>query len=156
MWHCLQLKPTWAGRYASSQLSAVLTTLSLDLASSSSSSSAAAANAARVIHQSEKLPHDAFQLLPIPEPVGGALVACASMLVHVNQSFSCGLRLNEFGDKQDRPYLKLTANAGPPTHFDAARFAVLDATRVLCAAASGATNGGLIVSVCLFSLRSNA
>ncbi len=54
------------------------------------------------MYRSERLPHDAFSLVPLPLPVGGALVVCANMVLHVNQGFSCGLALNDFGDKQVR------------------------------------------------------
>ncbi len=56
------------------------------------------------MYRSERLPHDAFALVPLPLPVGGALVVCSNMVLHVNQGFSCGLALNEFGDKQVRVF----------------------------------------------------
>ena len=60
----------------------------------------ALANPRSIVYRSERLPHDAFSLVPLPLPVGGALVVCANMVLHVNQGFSCGLALNDFGDKQ--------------------------------------------------------
>jgi hypothetical protein len=97
---------------------------------------------------------------------GGALVVAANMIVHFNQGFTCGLSLNDFGDKHkaDLPLgmqhvhellatvsashgwcsrgcvLCCIVSSAPSTivtSVDAANLTVLDPQHILCAMKTG-------------------
>ncbi|KAG0140711.1 hypothetical protein CROQUDRAFT_664844 [Cronartium quercuum f. sp. fusiforme G11] len=67
---------TWAGRLENATDTSALVFLTLDLSS----------NHFTVIFQTDRLPYDAHALVACPKEVGGVLVVCADMLIHIDQS----------------------------------------------------------------------
>ena len=45
------------------------------------------------------LPHDAFKLVAVPEPIGGAVVVCPHVLLHVSQMHAVAMALNPFAEE---------------------------------------------------------
>ena len=49
-----------------------------------------------VIWSVDKLPHDSYRLVAVPEPLGGTLVFSMNHLLYYNQNVFYGLALNEY------------------------------------------------------------
>lgn len=100
-----------------------------------------------VLWQHDGLPHDSFAVIPVPQPVGGAMVLTVNALLYFNQQRYCGLALNAFAAAtvDVRGKFKLDTNV---THdrampavciaIDGARAAFLDPTHMLLTLRDGA------------------
>lgn len=58
-----------------------------------------------IIWTVKKLPYDCFNVVPVAEPPGGALVFSPNHVLYFNQSAQYGLSLNHFGDDANAPFL---------------------------------------------------
>ncbi|XP_078447996.1 cleavage and polyadenylation specificity factor 160 isoform X2 [Wolffia australiana] len=77
---------TWAGRLSWKRHTCMLSALSINTTLKQHP----------IIWSAVSLPHDAYQLLPVPAPIGGVLVICANSIIYHSQSSSCALGLNSF------------------------------------------------------------
>ncbi|CDH93388.1 putative cleavage and polyadenylation specificity factor subunit 1 [Caenorhabditis elegans] len=84
-----------------------------------------------VVWQTANLPMDCSQLLPIPKPLGGALVFGSNTVVYLNQAVPpCGLVLNSCYDGftkfplKDLKHLKMTLDCSTSVYMEDGRIAV--------------------------------
>ena len=95
--------PIWSGRFALSNVSCQLAVVALSSQDFGS----------HVISRGELLPHELISIVPVPLPVGGALVLGANTILYFQQSIVAGLSLNEFGDAFGKTWpLVKTKNKG--------------------------------------------
>ncbi|EFA79463.1 CPSF domain-containing protein [Heterostelium album PN500] len=77
---------TWTSRISSKKFTNVLTAVSLNIAQRQQP----------VIWSIEHLPYNCERLVPVPDPLGGAMVLTPNILFYFNQSSRYGLECNEY------------------------------------------------------------
>jgi cleavage and polyadenylation specificity factor subunit 1 len=85
---------TWEGRAAVRRNSCQLVAFSLDLTRKSVS----------MICSSELLPLNTYRILPVPSPLGGAVVLSMNRIFYFTQSLDSVLSVNDFGDKNQSDF----------------------------------------------------
>lgn len=86
-----ELEPTWAGRVSWKHHTCMISALSISTTLKQQP----------LIWSATNLPHDAYQLLAVPSPIGGVLVLCANSIHYHSQSSSCVLALNNYATSND-------------------------------------------------------
>eukprot|EP00002_Diphylleia_rotans_P014974 TRINITY_DN2904_c0_g1_i5.p1 TRINITY_DN2904_c0_g1~~TRINITY_DN2904_c0_g1_i5.p1 ORF type:complete len:1381 (+),score=217.15 TRINITY_DN2904_c0_g1_i5:50-4192(+) len=123
-----QPNPSWAGRLSTGANTHEIRALAL----------VHSHKIGRVWWGVEKLPYDAFRLVPAPKQLGGAIVLCTNSIIFVNPSGFYGLSLNDyapFSPDNTRKYDRRTDL--PPISLDDCRHAWLDDSRLLITLRNG-------------------
>ncbi|XP_050221974.1 cleavage and polyadenylation specificity factor subunit 1 isoform X2 [Mercurialis annua] len=77
---------TWAGRVSWKHHTCMISALSISTTLKQPT----------LIWSVANLPHDAYQLLAVPSPIGGVLVICANTIHYHSESATCALALNNY------------------------------------------------------------
>ena len=99
-------EPTWSGRVAARMDTCALLTISIAVEERSSP----------IIWSQKHLPYSCFRILPVPEPIGGALVFSPDMVLYFNQSSNCvGKKMSSYADEVISPQLHVPFARAPVT-----------------------------------------
>ena len=85
-----------------------------------------------VVWAVDRLPHDAYQIVPLPDAVGGgALILSVNEILSVNQSSQYRLSLNYFGDTYNTDVATTTEYTSTPLALEAARWTFISDNALL-------------------------
>eukprot|EP00474_Spongospora_subterranea_P003398 CRZ03856.1 hypothetical protein [Spongospora subterranea] len=118
---------TWAGRVAVKPATCIMTSVSINIDTSKHF----------LIATEKDLFYDTHSLLPLPMPIGGALVISCNMIIHYKQKIEFALSLNEFGDACDTLRVVPNPSRCSPTTLDRCVCAALSNDAVLIGSSDG-------------------